>query len=83
MSEKGSGIVEFNEIEPKEQAREQLLMGLRLSEGIRADKCSPPIDREKIAALESQGMVTLSGGMLCATPRGRLVLNSVIAALAD
>ena len=62
-------------------------MNLRLSEGIdlaayRARWGTAP-DAKRIASLAEDGLVTLDGDRLTATPRGRLLLNSVIAALAD
>jgi oxygen-independent coproporphyrinogen-3 oxidase len=61
-------------------------MGLRLAEGIDLgdyEALSPGLlDRTVIAQLEDERLVTHSGNVLAATPRGRLVLNSVIAALA-
>ena len=75
------------EITPADAAREHLLMGMRLSEGIDlADYrtrwgLSPA--PEKIARLVEQGAVTLEGNRLAATRQGRLVLNTVIAQLAD
>lgn len=83
----GHGLIELAPIAAKDAAREQLLMNLRLREGIdlstyraRWDVC---IDEERIAALVAQGLLRLDGQRLSATPRGRLLLNSVIAALAD
>ncbi|MGH6996288.1 MAG: hypothetical protein ACREES_11360 [Stellaceae bacterium] len=39
-------------------------------------------DAKRIASLAEDGLLTLTGDRLAATPRGRLLLNSVIAALA-
>jgi putative oxygen-independent coproporphyrinogen III oxidase len=86
VRDKGNGLVEWKEIDAIDQARERLLMGLRLAEGIDlADyeaRSRGLLDRTVIAELEHEGLVTLSANVLAATPRGRLVLNSVIAALA-
>jgi len=83
----GSGFDSFVPLTPKDAAREHLLMGLRLREGI---------DRRAYRArwgqyLSGEGLRTLSDAQLIeddgtrtrVTPKGRLVLNSVIAALAD
>jgi putative oxygen-independent coproporphyrinogen III oxidase len=70
-----------------EAAREHLLMGLRLAEGIdlaayRARwKVTPSSSR--IADLSANGLITIEGARLRTTARGRLVLNAVIAQLAD
>ncbi|HEY2886601.1 MAG TPA: radical SAM family heme chaperone HemW [Rhizomicrobium sp.] len=82
----GHGLVDQSPIAANDAAREQLLMNLRLSEGLdlaayraRWDLC---VDEERIAALVQQGLLRLDDQRLSATPRGRLLLNSVITALA-
>jgi len=67
--------------------RETLLMGLRLAEGIdlgayRGRWGVAPMP-SRIAELRDAGLLALDGGHLRATARGRLVLNAVIAQLAD
>jgi oxygen-independent coproporphyrinogen-3 oxidase len=70
-----------------EAAREHLLMGLRLAEGIDLEayherwKVAPSPSR--IAELSEDGLVSTEGSRLRATARGRFVLNSVIAQLAN
>jgi oxygen-independent coproporphyrinogen-3 oxidase len=83
----GNGLIEKSEISNSDAAREHLLMNLRLAEGVdlaayRARWGSAP-DAAHIAPLEEHGLVKCRGDVLTATPRGRLVLNSVIAALAE
>ncbi len=83
----GHGLIEQSEIAPDDAAREHLLMNLRLAEGIdlaayRARWGTAP-DAARIAALAEHGLLTLDGDRLTATPRGRLLLNSVIAELAE
>ncbi len=87
VDKKGNGLVEMTEIAPEDAAREHLLMNLRLAEGIdlaafRARWNRAP-DDARIASLVGEGLLTFEDERLTATPRGRLVLNSVIAALAD
>ncbi len=87
VSRDGHGLIEKSEISDSDAAREHLLMNLRLSEGIdlsiyRARWGTAP-DASRIAMLVDEGLVTLGNNRLAATPRGRLVLNAVIAALAD
>jgi oxygen-independent coproporphyrinogen-3 oxidase len=86
VARNGHGLIEQSPIAANDAAREQLLMNLRLSEGLdlaayraRWDLC---VDEERIAALVQQGLLRLDDQRLSATPRGRLLLNSVIAALA-
>ncbi len=83
----GHGLIEQSEIDPADAAREHLLMNLRLTEGLdlaayRARWGTAP-DAKRIASLAEDGLVLVEGDRLIATPRGRLLLNSVIAALAD
>lgn len=82
----GHGLREQMPIASEDAAREQLLMNLRLREGIDLDayreRWGRCVDEERVAALVEQGLLRLEGERLRATPRGRLLLNSVIAALA-
>jgi putative oxygen-independent coproporphyrinogen III oxidase len=83
----GHGFVEMSEISPAEAAREHLLMNLRLTEGLdlkafRARWGTAP-DVARIADLAAQGLLRLDDDRLAVTPRGMLVLNSVIAALSN
>jgi oxygen-independent coproporphyrinogen-3 oxidase len=83
----GNGFAEISEIDRESAAREHLLMNLRLNEGIdlaayRARWGAAP-QAERIAALTAGGFLTLEAGRLSVTPRGMLVLNSVIAELVD
>jgi len=82
----GHGMIETSEIATADAAREHLLMNLRLAEGLdlenyRARWNTAP-DEARVAALVEHGLLRVNGERLIATPRGRLVLNSVIAALA-
>ena len=87
VTREGSGVTELEEVSLAEAAREHLLMNLRLSEGIDlaaySARWNTAPDSARIAGLEQQGLLVRDGDTLTATPRGRLVLNSVIAALAD
>ena len=82
----GQGFSEWSEVAPPDAAREHLLMNLRLIEGIdlaayRARWGIAP-SPARIAELQEQGLLARDGDTLRATPRGMLVLNAVIAALA-
>jgi len=85
VEDKGSSLV-LTEISPFEAAQENLLMHVRLTEGVNLSAYrvrwgrAPSLDR--IAKLRELGLVTLKDDRLAATPRGRLVLNSIIADLA-
>jgi putative oxygen-independent coproporphyrinogen III oxidase len=83
----GHGIVEQNEISPEDAAREHLLMNLRLAEGLDLpayeSRWTVKLDPARIDTLIGDGFLTRNETRLIATPRGRLVLNGVIAALAN
>ena len=85
VSREEHGIVEMSEVLPRDAAREHLLMGIRLAEGIDLDaygtrwRIGP--QPEQIAALVNKGFLAQTGARIAATPKGRLVLNSVIAEL--
>ncbi len=86
VEEKGSSLT-LTEIPSFEAAQENLLMHVRLTEGVdistyRARWGRAP-SSDRIARLQELGLVTLTDDRLAATPRGRLVLNSIIATLAD
>lgn len=85
VEEKGHGLT-TSEIPAEEAAREHLLMGMRLTEGIDLPeyfmRWGIGVDETRIAALEEEGLLARSGGSLTATPKGRLVLNALIAELA-
>jgi oxygen-independent coproporphyrinogen-3 oxidase len=82
----GSSLT-VEEIPPADAAREHLLMGMRLSEGVDLDaytaRWGRAIAPDKIARLAEDGAVTLEGNRLAATRKGRLLLNTIIAELAD
>jgi putative oxygen-independent coproporphyrinogen III oxidase len=86
VAREGHGYIEQTRINDADAAREHLLMNLRLTEGLDLatyeTRWNVILDRKKIAALQSHDLVQLNGATLAATPRGRLVLNSVIAELA-
>lgn len=86
VSQEGRGLVEMSEVAPDAAAREHLLMNLRLSEGIDipafATRWSWQPETARVVALIDAGYLRLDDTRLIATPRGRLVLNAVIAELA-
>jgi len=87
VESKGHGFSEWSEVAPTDAAHEHLLMNLRLAEGLDLAayyaRWSTVPSPARIAELQAQGLVSLEGEMLRATPRGLLVLNSLIAELAD
>jgi len=83
----GHAFIEYVELAREDAAREHLLMNLRLAEGLDLlryeSRWGISLDRQRIAALECERVLEMRGDRLVATRSGRLVLNSVIAALAD
>jgi oxygen-independent coproporphyrinogen-3 oxidase len=75
----GHGMAEMTALSPEERMQEQLLMGLRLHEGI--DGVLPVVDAQKLAFYEQQGLVRRDGSRLIATPSGRMVLNQLLGEL--
>jgi oxygen-independent coproporphyrinogen-3 oxidase len=86
VSKDGVGLVEQTALAPHEASREHLLMNLRLREGLDLgafkSRWGIAVDKARISHLEEGGFVSLSGDVLAATPRGRLVLNAVVSELA-
>jgi putative oxygen-independent coproporphyrinogen III oxidase len=74
------------EIALPDAAREHLLMALRLREGLDVysyeNQWSEGLSQTRVGALVQSGVITFANGRLCTTPRGRLLLNSVVAELA-
>ena len=86
VEERGNSF-KITDISAEDARREHLLMAMRLSEGINVAhyrerwRTAPELSR--IAALSRAGLLSFSRGRLAATARGRLVLNALIADLAD
>lgn len=82
----GHGTAETRSIDPDEQAREMVMMGLRLSEGVSEDHlsqrtgCDPDrvIDRDGLVRLVEAGYLERRDGRLRATSTGRPLLNSLL-----
>jgi oxygen-independent coproporphyrinogen-3 oxidase len=68
-------------------AREHLLMGLRLAEGLDLaayrKRWNVAPSSSRIAELSANGLITFEGARLRTTARGRLVLNALIAQLTE
>jgi len=83
----GHGFAETSEISIQDAARENLLMSLRLAEGLDVEayraRWGTALDPNRIAVLADEGLLTLESNRARATPHGLLVLNAVIAMLAE
>jgi putative oxygen-independent coproporphyrinogen III oxidase len=85
---RGHGLIQDETTNPAAQAREMLLMGLRIDEGIDLTRyemlAGRPMSQDKITAMADMGFVQMRGNSrLAATQSGRRLLNAVIAELAD
>jgi putative oxygen-independent coproporphyrinogen III oxidase len=84
----GQGLVQDEATDAAAQAREMLLMGLRIDEGIDLNRyatlAGKPMEQNKITAMADLGLIEMRGNSrLAATQAGRRLLNAVIAELAD
>lgn len=87
IARNGHGIQSEDALSPAERAREALVMGLRLSEGVDlariAERTGVPLDQlvdgNAAARLESYGLVERSGTHLTVRPEGMLLLDRVLA----
>ncbi len=87
VERKGHGLVVDESLTATEQADEYLLMGLRLAEGIDAQRfailAGHALDPTRMATLQNDGIVeTSADGHFRVTQRGLPILNAVVAALA-
>ncbi len=87
VERQGPGIAETEALDAAAQADEMLLMGLRLHEGLdvaRWERLSGrAFDVRRLAMLQEEGLVEPFGNArLRVTPKGRLLLNAVVAELA-
>ena len=85
VAKRGDGIEVREPLLRENIGQEYLLMAMRLREGIdlaRYAALGGEIDDSRVATLEAQGLVHVAGNRLAATRAGRLLLNSLIAALA-
>ncbi len=87
VEKQGHGFAVVEEITPEAGAHENLLMSMRLKEGLDLAayrKCwGVAPSAEKIEALARLGLLTCENDRLAATARGALVLDKVIEELAD
>lgn len=86
VSKLGTGVIIDETVDPEQQALEYLLMGLRLTEGIDISHYArlrgESVNASSMDELLRLGFIETSGEKLWATPKGRRLLNAVIARLA-
>jgi oxygen-independent coproporphyrinogen-3 oxidase len=88
MRRNGHGIVEEEPLSAREAAIEALVMGLRLSEGVDATALErrfvlPAVDWTAVEHHSEIGLLERDKGRIRTTSRGRLVLDSLLAAIAS
>ncbi|MGE0222956.1 MAG: radical SAM family heme chaperone HemW [Acetobacteraceae bacterium] len=89
VEREGHGTVEETVLEPEERAREMLLMGLRLTEGVDLARferrtgraLTEAVEPEVLAQAIEAGYLAASPDRLIATAEGRLRLDALLAAL--
>lgn len=85
----GHAVVEEEALTPRDRAREALLMGLRLAEGIDPARIearstlpfAETVDPRMLDALAEEGLLAWRGGRLVATDAGLLRLDALLPAL--
>ncbi len=88
VARNGHGLVEEEPLSRQEAAREALVMGLRLAEGIDivalAERLGVGdiVDDAAVRRLERLGLVERRGARLAVSPAGRLLLDSILAEVA-
>jgi putative oxygen-independent coproporphyrinogen III oxidase len=91
VEQNGDGLTADEVITPEERAREALLMGLRLTEGVELARfeartgrtLAQSVDAGILARCVVEGYLTLTPDRLTATQDGRIRLNSLLAALVE
>jgi oxygen-independent coproporphyrinogen-3 oxidase len=85
VRENGVGWITEARLTGEETADEMLLMGLRIEEGVdlaRVEKArGKPLNKQALAWLVEQGLVTQEGGRLRLTRSGRVLSNRIVAEL--
>lgn len=79
-----SPVQNIKELTTIEKVEEMLIMGLRLSSGVRLKDLSieqQPEFRQRLMELEQHGLIVLSNDCIITTSAGRMVLNSIIQSL--
>ena len=81
VGDTGVGWAEDVLLTPRERAEERVMMGLRTEEGVDLVDLAP-LPMDGLGALLEEGFLTRTAARLQATPKGRLVLNAIVAILA-
>jgi putative oxygen-independent coproporphyrinogen III oxidase len=82
LARNSHGLAEETPLSLADRALEALLMGLRLREGVELDAVRPALDLGAVERLEAQGLLTRTHDRLALPPRGRLLLDAILAEIA-
>jgi putative oxygen-independent coproporphyrinogen III oxidase len=77
VAKQGHAVEVWQETDEKTEMEERVMMGLRLTEGVEAAMLLPVINAKKRALFTAEGLLTNDPERLCATLKGRLVLNQL------
>jgi putative oxygen-independent coproporphyrinogen III oxidase len=86
VTRNASGLQSETPLSPDEQAREALLMGLRLHEGVDLGRIAARstiaqnqlISRDQVARLQGHGLITARGNHVSVTSAGMLLLDHIL-----
>ena len=78
----GQGIETEEALTPQMQAREALVMGLRLAEGLERDRVDHGIDQAALDRLAALGLMERTADRVRVTPAGMLLLDAILAEVA-
>jgi putative oxygen-independent coproporphyrinogen III oxidase len=86
VTRNASGLQSETPLSPEEQAREALLMGLRLHEGVDLGRIAARsgvtqhqlVSRDQVVRLQSHGLIVTNGNHLRVTPAGMLLLDHIL-----
>ena len=82
---KGTGETERTALAGREQAEEYAMMGLRIRDGISAQRfaalAGKPLSAERVAELAGLGMLNIRGDSISVTDQGVMLLNTILESL--
>jgi oxygen-independent coproporphyrinogen-3 oxidase len=78
----GHGIELEESLSPQSRAREALVMGLRLEEGLPRDRIDDAVDEKAVTRLAGMGLIEQTDDRLRVTAQGMLLLDAVLAEIA-
>ena len=78
----GHGIELEEGLSPQSRAREALVMGLRLEEGLPRERVDGAVDEKAVARLTGMGLIEQSRDQLRVTAKGMLLLDAILAEIA-